>query len=152
MPTGSENSKEQRMEESLLRVELTERLHAIQSYENVSVLTNFQKKNSEHDLPACQQLMSDLCAWLVLKEWRDAQGKKTWLFGPLLALDELWHVFIIHTQDYHKFCEHYFGYYVHHTVEPVGAEHVMTPDELADFLDDALESLGTDWVLRYFRL
>lgn len=28
--------------------------------------------------------------------------------------DEIWHVHIIHTQDYVKDCQSYFGYYLHH--------------------------------------
>lgn len=41
----------------------------------------------------------------------------------LLIIDEVWHTFILYTNDYSKFCWHYFGHFIHH--QPT------TPDEIA---------------------
>jgi hypothetical protein len=34
--------------------------------------------------------------------------------GPMLIIDEMWHEFIVVTQDYTDFCHSAFGYYIHH--------------------------------------
>ena len=33
---------------------------------------------------------------------------------PLLIIDEMWHNFILFSDDYIKFCKHFFGHYIHH--------------------------------------
>lgn len=81
---------------------------------------------------------------------RQAQGKKTYFFGPLLILDRLWHCFILHTRAYHRFCETAFGEYYHHDVEPIGQEHALEQAELEDFLSDCFSILGEDFVDRHF--
>lgn len=85
-----------------------------------------------------------------LSEQRKEQGKKTYLFGPLLILDELWHAFILHTRDYVDFSLKYFGRYFHHEVEIPGQEHTLEEEEFRDFLEDCFTYLGSDWVERRF--
>lgn len=36
-------------------------------------------------------------------------------FNPSTQIDEMWHVHIIFTKDYHEICEKVFGHYFHHT-------------------------------------
>jgi hypothetical protein len=36
---------------------------------------------------------------------------------PSQAVDVAWHRFILLTREYHDFCEHAFGHYLHHTPE-----------------------------------
>lgn len=125
-------------------------LRQLQRYRNPRIIDYFCQKNQALTLEQCQQLFTDLLAWMQLKIIRNSAGKKSYLFGPLLILDELWHVFILHTRDYMAFCEHYFGHYLHHEVEPLGAEHRLSAEELADFLKDSFTHLGESWVRRYF--
>lgn len=33
---------------------------------------------------------------------------------PLKEIDDMWHEFILFTEDYTEFCIHYFGQYIHH--------------------------------------
>lgn len=77
-------------------------------------------------------------------------GKKTLLFGPLLEMDEMWHAFILHTEDYVAFSMQYFGGYVHHQIEPIGFEHHVQEEELQDFLQDCFLFLTPEWVTRRF--
>lgn len=125
-------------------------LQQIQDYHNQSVILNFHHKNQEHTLEKVQEYFQDLLAFLWLSHSRKIDNKTTRMFGPLLILDEIWHTFILHTQDYHAFCQDFFGEYFHHEVEPLHQEHVMEPDELADFLEDCFTHLGEEWVDRYF--
>lgn len=120
------------------------------AYENTVVLEQFCHAHPQYSQIEAEQLFKDLLAWLWLKELRAKEHKFTYLFGPLLILDELWHLFILHTRVYINFSSHYFGEYLHHEPEPPGFEHHLTEDELADFLNDCFEHLGVEWVERRF--
>ncbi len=120
------------------------------SYQNEQVVSHFCHHYPEFSIQEGQQLFSDLLAWIWLSKQRTIQGKKTYLFGPLLILDELWHSFILHTRDYLSFSMTYFGEYMHHEVEPVGYERVLEEEELTDFLQDCFNYLDRSWVERRF--
>jgi hypothetical protein len=95
-------------------------------------------------------LFTDLLSWIWLNAQRVKLGKKTYLFGPLLILDEIWHAFILHTRDYVDFSTQYWGCYFHHDIEPLGFEHVLEEEELTDYLQDCFTYLGAEWVSRRF--
>ncbi|RUR13590.1 hypothetical protein [Legionella sp. km772] len=120
------------------------------AYQNFLVLKQFCHTHSEYSLTEAEQLFKDLLAWFWLRDQRAKKNKTTYLFGPLLILDELWHLFILHTRDYCNFSFHYFGDYVHHEPEPPGFEHRLTHDELTDYLNDCINYLGEEWVARRF--
>ncbi|ASQ45277.1 glycine-rich domain-containing protein [Legionella clemsonensis] len=125
-------------------------LQDLLAYENEQVVRYFCHYYTAFSHEEGQQLLSDLLAWLWLNAYRKTYNKSTYLFGPLLTLDKIWHAFILHTEDYVAFCEHYFGHYFHHNIEPVGSEHELSPEELADFLNDAFEWIGQEWIKRHF--
>ncbi|MGC1183420.1 hypothetical protein [Legionella sp.] len=128
-------------------LELSELLH----YRNTDVVNYFRHYHPEFSLQEAQVLFDDLLGWMWLNKQRIKHGKKTYLFGPLLILDKLWHAFILHTQDYMNFSIQYFGAYFHHNVEPIGFEHIMEEDELQDYLHDCFSYLGEEWVVRRFK-
>ncbi|MDP3992970.1 MAG: hypothetical protein Q8Q05_02030 [bacterium] len=35
--------------------------------------------------------------------------------APSLIIDEMWHCFVLHTQEYAKFCSQHFGQFIHHS-------------------------------------
>lgn len=119
-------------------------------YENMPVVSHFCHHHPEFSITESKVLFKDLLAWMWLSRQRSAQGKKTYLFGPLRPMDELWHTFILHTRDYTHFSITYFGDYFHHEVEPPGFEHTVEDDELTDFLQDCFTYLGSNWVERQF--
>lgn len=125
-------------------------LEEVLAYQYEPLIHYFCAHHKEVNGEQAKVLFKDLLAWLWLHAYRQAKGCKTYFFGPLLILDTLWHAFILHTRVYHTFCMDYFGEYIHHDVEPVGFEHTISPEELADFLSDALDILGKHWVARYF--
>jgi hypothetical protein len=125
-------------------------LSKILTYTNQSVITHFCQQNPEYSLQEGQELFQDLLAWFWLKYQRSKRDKATYLFGPLLVLDELWHIFILHTRDYTNFSLHYFGEYVHHDPEPVGFEHVLNEEEISDYLMDCFNYLDEEWMARRF--
>ncbi|WED43637.1 hypothetical protein [Legionella cardiaca] len=125
-------------------------LSELLAYENARVVHYFCHYHPEFNFVQGQRLLNDFLAWMWLNAYRKNTNRHTYLFGPLLILDKLWHAFILHTDDYVSFCQHYFGEYFHHHIEPLGMEHELTPDELADFLSDAYDYLGREWIERYF--
>ena len=48
------------------------------------------------------------------------------IFPPSAEVDSFWHAFILHTMDYHDFCEKHFGAYLHHT--PMYSTHLNHPE------------------------
>lgn len=129
---------------------MTTSLADVLNYKNVSVVTQFRHYHDHYSKQEVDQLFDDLLAWLWFKSEREKNNKPTYLFGPLLILDELWHIFILHTRDYFDFSLRYFGVYLHHEPEPVGFEHRMSEDELCDYLRDCFIYLDASWVERCF--
>lgn len=119
-------------------------------YKNTAVVAYFCHHHPEFTIQDGHVLFTDLLGWLWLNKHRAESNKKTYLFGPLLSLDKLWHIFILHTQDYVDFCNQYFGEYFHHHIEPIGFEHSLEEEELSDFLNDCLNHLGEEWITRHF--
>lgn len=125
-------------------------LSALLQYKNQVVVAYFCHHHPQYSISEGDELFTDLLAWMWLNVQRKKQGKNTYLFGPLLFIDEMWHAFILHTRDYVEFSKHYFGEYFHHDIEPIGLEHRVGEDELTDFLEDCFKYLNTQWVERYF--
>ncbi len=126
------------------------KLSELLAYKNQQVIQYYCHHHSDVTPEQANQLFTDLLAWLWLNVHRQLSERRTYLFGPLLLLDDMWHVFILHTRDYYSFSTRFFGAYVHHDIETPGAEHELSADELADFLHDCFEHLSEEWVLRYF--
>lgn len=129
---------------------MSSELLKLKHYRNQKVVDYFCYHHPEFTWDDGQLLFEDLLAWLWLNTQRKKEGKNTYLFGPLLILDELWHTFILHTRDYVDFSMQYFGEYIHHEVEPIGFEHVIEEEELTDFLQDCFKYLDQHWVERRF--
>jgi hypothetical protein len=129
---------------------MTSSLAEVLTYKNTSVVTQFCHHHDQYSQQESEQLFDDLLAWLWLKNEREHNNKPTYLFGPLLLLDKLWHIFILHTRDYLDFSLRYFGVYLHHEPEPVGFEHVLSEEELSDYLRDCFIYLDSSWVERCF--
>ena len=120
------------------------------AYENPLVIHHYSY-HQKLPLNDVKQQFKDLLAWFWLSEYRLGQDKKTYLFGPLLNLDDLWHTFILHTRDYLVFSHEFFGTYYHHDVEIPGKEYELNEEDLRDLLTDCLEHLGEGWVERCFK-
>ncbi len=126
------------------------RLDDVLSYQNNVVVKHFCAHHPHFTQDEAQQIFADLLAWLWLREQRQKKNEKTYLFGPLLVLDDMWHCFILHTREYHHFCMSYFAQYLHHDPEPVGEEYCMSEEEITDFLADCFTYLDEAWVDRRF--
>lgn len=98
-------------------------LDEVLKYENPAVVDRF-KINHPKDAFRAEQLFTEMLRYLWLCE------KHTWdieknpaspelNFVPVMheemrSMDNMWHEFILLTRDYHDFCHHYFGRFLHH--------------------------------------
>lgn len=127
-------------------------LNNLLAYENPSIVSQYCKDNPEVSETEGQQIFKDLLAWIWLHTYRAQSQKETHMFGPLLKLDHMWHVFILNTRAYSQFCQAYLSGYLHHEVELINNEYVLSSDDMSDFLSDCYDHLGEAWVLRNFEV
>lgn len=150
MQNRHQNHEKTQCSENLLRPLIMTSFAEILSYENERVVDYFCHLNPAYTREESKTLFKDLLAWIWLNLQREKLGKKSYLFGPLLQLDAMWHAFILHTQDYSDFCWTYLGHFFHHEVEPPGKEHSINEYELRDYLEDCIAYINQDWVTRRF--
>lgn len=125
-------------------------LHRVLLYRNDAVIREFCLEHPEKSAEQALQIFQDLLAWLWLSENRTHRQLQTHMIAPLNELDQMWHVFILHTRVYTAFCEEYFQRYLHHEVEQAGSEYTMATEELSDFLSECYDYLGEAWIMRNF--
>lgn len=125
-------------------------LKELLAYKNQLVVQAFCKQHRQFSVKQAEDYFADLLGWMWLTVYRKNRHKATWLFGPLLILDDMWHCFILHTRDYQTFCQRFFGDFFHHDPEENGKEHQLEAEELSDFLNDAFTHLEEKWVERHF--
>ncbi|MFC3909298.1 hypothetical protein ACFORL_09470 [Legionella dresdenensis] len=70
-------------------------------------------------------------------------------------IDDLWHTFLLFTQDYMDFCDQYFKHYIHHVpldkeknLAAMDEESYIT--ELQNYLSYIYDNLGEDTVVKWF--
>lgn len=97
-------------------------LDELEAYECQEVILKFSR-DYKVTLAQSQMLFKETMKmlWLMVKH-RLEQDNATECFIPsdfivqkaMDPLDKMWHEFILFTQEYHKFCETFFGSYLHH--------------------------------------
>lgn len=134
-------------------------LKEILEYQHPAVVRRF-KKEYPNRAEEAETIFSDLLRffWASKKHELD-RGKEASLDFVFImdedmkAIDQMWHVFLLYTQDYMDFCERYFGEYLHHLpdIVPTLNPASFDPEEnLARFLDYNYELLGEPVIRRWF--
>lgn len=126
-------------------------LSSVLAYENDAVVRRYCTEHPQVSYEAAQQIFKDLLAWLWLSEHRLSRHLTSHMIAPLAMLDEMWHIFILHTRNYTEFCQQYFHRYLHHEVEHASAEYHVASDALTSYLEECYEYLGEGWLTRNFR-
>lgn len=75
------------------------------------------------------------------------------MLRSMQEIDQMWHEFILFTQDYTDFCQKYFGEYIHHLPNlfdtmPASAEEVA--EEISKLLPYVYDNLGEDTMRIWF--
>lgn len=98
-------------------------LNRVLEYKNPAVLKLYNQKYPNHKLSAeiaFREMLKYL--WLSKKHADDLPTNKDnehfpsefFMARSMQEIDDMWHEFILFTQDYTNFCKHYFGEYLHH--------------------------------------
>ncbi len=136
-------------------------LSDVLTYRNADVINKFLE-HFEMTFEEAEDLFNETLKWM----WLCARDEIPPLFitHDLQILDEMWHTFILFTQDYAAFCDHYLGQFIHHApttkAEKVQAQQqcVEDPetfqrarrDELRTELTFIAKHLGSQTVLKWF--
>lgn len=135
-------------------------LKTVLNYSNEAVIERFM---SEYGLARAEALkiFKDLLRWLWLNALHSielTQGVSnipSWLGirAEQMVIDEMWHVFLLYTDEYHAFCQKYFGFPIGHSPND-NANEVLSERELETYLLSYLtyveQHLGPDTVFRWF--
>lgn len=83
-------------------------LNTIESYDVSSIIWRLTQKEGRTDQEAFVARISFLRFISLIKLHEELD------FSPNRDQDDFWHAFILHTREYLKFCNYFFGYFIHH--------------------------------------
>ncbi len=71
------------------------------------------------------------------------------------GIDQMWHIFLLYTQDYSDFCFKYFGQFLHHLPdlvdpEPSEMQTKRFEENLEKFLNYTYDVLGEEVISRWY--
>jgi len=113
-------------------------LNDIIRYQNDNIIYRFTC-NYKVSSDEANDIFLETKKWL----WLGFQKKSIASFGlesvlidkSLSIIDLMWHNFILFTKDYTDFCEHYFGYYIHHVPMTKSNQMLSEVDETYNQID-----------------
>jgi len=104
-------------------------LAEVLAYRHPGVIRRYAKEHGASPEEAAE-LFQETLKWLYLC-YRSAtdlpEGTGCTMLPDIMKLDGMWHTFLLFTRDYADFCEHYFGFFLHHV--PTEEEERQPVDE-----------------------
>jgi hypothetical protein len=93
-------------------------LEEVLRYQNDEVVDRFSRDNGIPEADAKEIFLeTKRWLWLCADEMArsgDGIGEKIPLLSEARVIDLMWHTFLLFTSDYARFCQKYFGFFVHH--------------------------------------
>jgi hypothetical protein len=136
-------------------------LEDVLAYKNPPVVRRFQKDHPEKAHLA-EQMFSDLMRFFwaskqhaLARKQKPTDDSLNFVYimdEEMRDIDQMWHVFLLYTQDYMDFCNKYFGEYLHHLpdIVPTFGKSFDFESNLEKFLDYTYDQLGEEVVTRWF--
>lgn len=92
-------------------------LREVVAYRNIRVIRGFLR---DYDVPQeeARMLFREMLKLLWLSE---KYNRTIPIWNAWKPLDDMWHWFVLHTEDYEQFCHRYFGRMLHHDPETRGS-------------------------------
>lgn len=134
------------------------------NYKNANVIARYQRdfeKSYIESEAIFQELMKYI--WLCVKHNEEriqcpnnpALQFDCAIHEEMLDIDNMWHTFLLFTQDYYAFCNHYLqGKFFHH--EPNLQKEIIFPEkyenELNNYLSYICDHLGEKTLLNWFNI
>jgi hypothetical protein len=132
-------------------------LESLLSYQHPDLLKRFQK-DFDATPEVADAVFADLMRFLYLGHRNLTliqQGLETdyvvAIYPPLLAIDDMWHTFILFTRDYAEFCQNHFGYFIHHQPNTDDALVLDAGKQLGKLLSLIYDELGEETFMRWFK-
>lgn len=137
-------------------------LSRLLQYSNPGVLSRYHKDYPDNTMPAgvaMRELLKYM--WLCQRHAMDRAlhcNDESLYFTCVMHLemreiDDMWHTFLLYTEEYHDFCNAYFGTYIHHRpfseIEKE-ALHNRQEHELYLYLSYIYDHLGDETVKLWF--
>lgn len=137
-------------------------LSTVLSYKNPSVLARYRRDFPKNAMPA-DEAFSELIKflWLIYRHEQDKQQSPhddalhfiCMMHEEMRELDDMWHTFLLFTQDYQQFCLNHFGYFIHH--HPFDENDKVAIDqryelELTRYLHYINDHLGDETLKKWF--
>ena len=95
-------------------------LETVLTYQNEDVVDRFVETYKVSPDEA-EEIFIEMKRWLWLCAKRKSEVQtdnsgmlQVPLFNEALAVDLMWHTFLLYTEEYAHFCDHYFGFFIHH--------------------------------------
>lgn len=138
------------------------KLDELLEYKNPAVLKLYEQNYPNSQLTAQQALAETLkYLWLTVKHQFDIKSNpndnclppRCVMLRSMQEIDNMWHEFILFTQEYTNFCLRYFGEYLHHLPNifdnaPISPEE--TENEISLLLPYIYDTLGENTVRVWF--
>lgn len=117
-------------------------LEEVLKYQNRTVVEAFSFSYGV-SLEESQKIFTELLKylWLTSKVMDEEAPKSVGGIDPAIAIiDEMWHLFVLHTKDYCEFCIKVMGYFIHHLPTPAGEK--ANQKRLKDLSESELSALA----------
>jgi hypothetical protein len=92
-------------------------LEDILAYSNPMVVNRYLEEFGGSRKEA-ELVFREMLKWLFLHHFAVCVSRKKYpaclMTWDIARIDDMWHSFILFTRDYFRFCNHYFGEYLHH--------------------------------------
>ncbi len=131
------------------------------SYSNARLLERYKRNHPNNRLPA-ENALDELIKYLWLCA-KHRQDRSTFpdnedlnfpcnMYPEMKEIDDMWHTFLLFTQDYQDFCYTYLGHFIHHL--PKNPNDIVVPEvfevELSRFLSYVYDCLGEETLRTWF--
>lgn len=137
-------------------------LYKILKYKNKDLLARYQKDYPNNHLKPKEALIELLkYFWLIRKHQKAVMlhPKKTSLqfsagiHSEMKEIDDMWHTFLLFTQDYTDFCQKYFSGFIHHVpnMKNKPAKTAAFKKNLRKYLSYIYDNLGEKTLRTWFR-
>lgn len=136
-------------------------LYEVSQYKNAHVIDRY-KKDFPDNLLTAEEAFEELIKylWLTQKQKEDQLkfpeneelNFRCSIHNEMKEIDDIWHIFLLHTKHYILFCENHFGGFIHHT--PASIDDKLTEDafeiDLTRYLSYIWDNLGEETITRWF--
>ncbi|MBQ4811065.1 hypothetical protein A7985_00960 [Pseudoalteromonas luteoviolacea] len=109
-------------------IESRQQYSQVMTYQNEHVIDKFTESFdvSRDESAAIFEEMKKLL-WLMYSASQES-GPEIYVHKEILVIDEMWHTFILFTQDYDAFCRQFFGEFLHHSPTTLSEKEKMKRD------------------------